>query len=228
MHSIWEKNKSITSIYQARGTNPYVELKKPAETTTNIANNCPLSPSASASHTEARPRVSFRRTRSPPRNSSGEITCDHLSCSSLPSPPTFKRPCEWNRHMDRHDRPYKCHEPGCESNPGFTYSGGLPRHQREVHKMNLSTRKPLFCSFKNCDRSAGAGFMRKKNLEEHKRRRHLGQLAKIHQPTDADANGRPDNSSQTLRKRKATALSRPQTTRTTNPIPNSILRTQEP
>lgn len=78
--------------------------------------------------------------------------------------------------MDKHDRPYKCDQPGCESREGFTYSGGLHRHQREVHKMHMAARRPLFCPFPNCSRSSGAGFTRRENLEEHKRRRHLGEL----------------------------------------------------
>lgn len=48
---------------------------------------------------------------------------------------TFGRKCEWNKHMDKHDRPYKCTMIGCEKIPGFTYSGGLLRHQREVHNL---------------------------------------------------------------------------------------------
>jgi hypothetical protein len=35
--------------------------------------------------------------------------------------------------MDKHDRPYRCSQPECFNLPGFTYSGGLLRHEREVH-----------------------------------------------------------------------------------------------
>jgi hypothetical protein len=35
--------------------------------------------------------------------------------------------------MDKHERPYKCELTGCEQLQGFTYKGGLSRHQREVH-----------------------------------------------------------------------------------------------
>ncbi|KIX05361.1 uncharacterized protein Z518_06233 [Rhinocladiella mackenziei CBS 650.93] len=117
----------------------------------------------------------LRRTRAPPRNEHGQMYCDHINCRGRSQ--TFKRVCEWNKHMDRHERPYKCREAGCELNPGFTYSGGLLRHQREVHKMHLSTKQPLFCPFPNCNRSSGTGFTRKENLEEHKRRRHLEELS---------------------------------------------------
>jgi hypothetical protein len=74
--------------------------------------------------------------------------------------------------MDKHERPYKCAHTGCEKLQGFTYSGGLLRHQREVHKMHGGTKEPLFCPFENCKRNAGSGFTRKENLHEHIRRVH--------------------------------------------------------
>ncbi|KEF58428.1 uncharacterized protein A1O9_06354 [Exophiala aquamarina CBS 119918] len=122
-----------------------------------------------------RVQSAVRRARSPPRNEHNQMYCDHVNCTGKNQ--TFKRVCEWNKHMDRHERPYKCREAGCELNPGFTYSGGLLRHQREVHKMHLSTKQPLYCPFPNCNRSSGTGFTRKENLEEHKRRRHLEEMS---------------------------------------------------
>jgi hypothetical protein len=77
-----------------------------------------------------------------------------------------------SKHMDKHDRPYKCNVKGCEKLQGFTYSGGLLRHEREVHKMHGGTNKSLFCPFSDCKRSLGAGFTRKENLAEHIRRVH--------------------------------------------------------
>jgi hypothetical protein len=74
--------------------------------------------------------------------------------------------------MDKHERPYKCEHTGCEKLQGFTYSGGLLRHQREVHKMHGGTKEQLFCPFENCKRNAGSGFTRKENLHEHIRRVH--------------------------------------------------------
>ncbi len=74
--------------------------------------------------------------------------------------------------MDKHDRPYKCVAQGCEKLQGFTYSGGLLRHEREVHKMHGGTKKSLFCPFADCKRSSGSGFTRKENLAEHIRRVH--------------------------------------------------------
>ena len=114
---------------------------------------------------------SSRPEREPPRNDNGDIICQHEACRDKSE--IFRRPCEWNKHMDKHERPYKCSEPTCEQNPGFTYSGGLLRHMREVHKKGVGpTRRPLFCPHANCIRSTGEGFTRRENLEEHLRRRH--------------------------------------------------------
>ena len=41
----------------------------------------------------ARPRLSVRRARDPPKNPAGHIYCDHPDCQT--APPTFRRPCEW-------------------------------------------------------------------------------------------------------------------------------------
>lgn len=41
----------------------------------------------------SRPRMSVRRARDPPKNSEGQIYCDHMDCQA--APPTFRRPCEW-------------------------------------------------------------------------------------------------------------------------------------
>lgn len=79
--------------------------------------------------------------------------------------------------MDKHDRPYKCLEPGCDKMQGFTYSGGLLRHQREVHKKNQSIGRELYCRFPNCNRSTSRPFTRQENLKEHIRRRHVGEGA---------------------------------------------------
>ncbi|KAK2807938.1 hypothetical protein FQN50_005180 [Emmonsiellopsis sp. PD_5] len=119
----------------------------------------------------SRPRLAVRRAREPPRNSAGQIYCDHRDCQD--QVPTFKRPCEWNKHMDKHDRPYKCSNPDCDKMQGFTYSGGLLRHQREVHKMH-SKGKKLMCPYPDCNRSSGKGFTRHENLKEHLRRLHRG------------------------------------------------------
>ncbi|GAP83077.1 putative c2h2 transcription factor [Rosellinia necatrix] len=84
----------------------------------------------------------------------------------------FVRKCEFSKHMDRHERPYKCADPGCENSPGFTYSGGLLRHEREVHDMHGGPKNPLYCPYNDCPRATGQTFARRENLREHLRRRH--------------------------------------------------------
>jgi hypothetical protein len=74
--------------------------------------------------------------------------------------------------MDKHDRPYKCTAEGCEKLPGFTYSGGLLRHEREVHGKHGGPRNSFNCPHPNCKRNAGKGFSRLENLNEHLRRVH--------------------------------------------------------
>lgn len=123
----------------------------------------------------------FRRARSPPRNEHGQMICDYINCRAENA--TFGRLCEWNKHMDRHERPYKCAEASCKLYPGFTYSGGLLRHQREVHQREVhKTKQPLFCPFSGCKLSSGTGFTRQENLEEHMRRRHQEDSLNDHRP----------------------------------------------
>lgn len=76
------------------------------------------------------------------------------------------------KHVDKHDRPYKCEEATCVDLRGFTYSGGLLRHQREVHKKFGGPKATVFCPFSYCKRSTGTGFTRSENLKEHIRRVH--------------------------------------------------------
>lgn len=74
--------------------------------------------------------------------------------------------------MDKHERPYVCTAIGCEKIQGFTYSGGLLRHEREVHGKHGGPKKKLLCPHVNCKRSSGKGFSRQENLSEHLRRVH--------------------------------------------------------
>ncbi|KAK7530660.1 uncharacterized protein J3D65DRAFT_639100 [Phyllosticta citribraziliensis] len=116
-----------------------------------------------------RGKYSHKRSQEPPKNALGKMICTYSSeCAGI----TFDRKCEWSKHMDKHDRPYVCRHKGCEKLQGFTYSGGLLRHEREVHKMHGGTKKALFCPHQDCKRSMGTGFTRKENLAEHIRRVH--------------------------------------------------------
>lgn len=77
-----------------------------------------------------------------------------------------------SKHMDKHDRPYRCHHASCAKLQGFTYSGGLLRHEREVHGKHGGPKAQLMCPFEDCKRHSGKGFTRKENLNEHIRRVH--------------------------------------------------------
>ncbi|KAL9101576.1 MAG: hypothetical protein Q9163_003176 [Psora crenata] len=147
------------------------------------------SPSASGSSTSRR---SINRDREPLRNAAGTFYCDHADCAH--DPPNFARKSEWRqvlrptlrspgKHMDKHTRPYVCEEPECENIRGFTYSGGLHRHQREVHRQHGGPRASCMCPYKDCKRSSGIGFSRKENLQEHLRR--------VHRQVDTEGKERP-------------------------------------
>lgn len=108
--------------------------------------------------------------RAAPRMNQDDLyICDvSADCAGL----TFHRKCEWSKHMDRHDRPYRCKDPTCAKLQGFTYSGGLLRHEREVHDKHGGPKEKLRCPFPECKRHDGHGFTRKENLTEHIRRVH--------------------------------------------------------
>lgn len=74
--------------------------------------------------------------------------------------------------MDKHTRPYVCDEPGCENIRGFTYSGGLSRHRKEVHRQDGGPKGFCMCPYQDCKRNTGVGFSRRENLQEHIRRCH--------------------------------------------------------
>lgn len=79
-----------------------------------------------------------------------------------------------SKHMDKHDRPYRCPHHSCGKLQGFTYSGGLLRHEREVHGKHGGPKAQLMCPRSGCKRHTGKGFTRKENLNEHLRRVHFG------------------------------------------------------
>ncbi|KAI0538849.1 hypothetical protein GGR58DRAFT_466962 [Xylaria digitata] len=104
------------------------------------------------------------------KNRDGKFICTWHDCSATVK--EFSRKCEWNKHMDKHERPYKCLAAGCENIPGFTYSGGLLRHEREVHRKHGGPKNPLYCPHTGCKRNKSSSFARLENLNEHLRRCH--------------------------------------------------------
>jgi len=77
--------------------------------------------------------------------------------------------------MDTHERIYYCLQPSCSKLKGFTYAGGLKRHEKQIHKMHGGAE--FYCPHSGCSRARGAGraFTRNENLAEHLRLRHSEQ-----------------------------------------------------
>ncbi|KAK5714100.1 hypothetical protein LTR15_011008 [Elasticomyces elasticus] len=126
---------------------------------------------------------SFKRGN-PPQNANLKYYCDFSSeCDGL----TFDRKCEWSKHMDKHDRPYRCPHSQCGKLQGFTYSGGLLRHEREVHGKHGGPKAALSCPYEDCKRHTGKGFTRKENLNEHIRRVHNDKTPAPLQEQDIEA-----------------------------------------
>ncbi|KAI1389575.1 uncharacterized protein F4822DRAFT_205314 [Hypoxylon trugodes] len=128
-------------------------------------------PSASktAGHRSVRRRPIPKPHREVTKNREGKFCCTFPGCSEKVK--TFTRKCEWSKHMDKHDRPYKCAHPECQKLAGFTYSGGLSRHEREVHGQHGGPVNSIVCPHLSCKRHTH-GFTRMENLNEHLRRCH--------------------------------------------------------
>ncbi|KXT03974.1 hypothetical protein AC578_9323 [Pseudocercospora eumusae] len=121
----------------------------------------------------------FKRA-DPPVNAMGKYICTYSEeCTDQ----MFDRKCEWSKHMDKHDRPYRCPHPSCAKLQGFTYSGGLLRHEREVHGKHGGPKAQLMCPHPTCKRHSGKGFTRKENLNEHLRRVHNSKGETSEDPT---------------------------------------------
>ncbi|KAH0562096.1 hypothetical protein GP486_003201 [Trichoglossum hirsutum] len=113
--------------------------------------------------------------------------------------------CEWSKHMDKHDRPYSCSESGCEKLQGFTYPGGLIRHEREVHKKHGGPKEALYCPHSSCKRSSGPGFTRRENYNEHLRRVHGETAERRDEPLEGDDNSDAHVEVGRKRKRKSSS-----------------------
>lgn len=122
--------------------------------------------------TPTRSKPIAKPNREVTKDESGKYVCTWADCKEPDR--KFRRKCEWSKHMDKHERPYICTVAGCEKIQGFTYSGGLLRHEREVHGKHGGPKKRLLCPHENCKRSSGKGFSRQENLAEHLRRVHTG------------------------------------------------------
>jgi len=179
--------------------NPHQTLESPTE---DVMENI----TSLASHHESdapspgRSKPIPKPDREVTKGEDGRYVCTWVGCTEETR--DFGRKCEWSKHMDKHDRPYKCPADGCEKLPGFTYSGGLLRHEREVHGKHGGPRKQLNCPHPNCKRHTGKGFSRQENLNEHLRRVHTDAG-----PQDGEATEEEHEDSKVGQKRKRAAPS---------------------
>ncbi|KAK1783461.1 hypothetical protein QBC45DRAFT_88608 [Copromyces sp. CBS 386.78] len=148
-------------------TQPLTPATAPSPPSQHPQEQSPTTPVAPSS---GRIKPIPKPVRQATKNAEGKFVCMWPGC--VEDVKEFGRKCEWNKHMDKHDRPYKCGAVGCEKLPGFTYSGGLLRHEREVHGKHGGPKNPLHCPHESCKRATGKGFSRLENLNEHLRRVH--------------------------------------------------------
>ncbi|CAH0018023.1 unnamed protein product [Clonostachys rhizophaga] len=140
-------------------------------------------PSPGAESNSSRPKSIPKPDRDVSKQADGKFHCPLDECKE--DVRAFSRKCEWNKHMDKHERPYRCLVEGCENLPGFTYSGGLLRHEREVHGKHGGPKNTVNCPHPNCKRHTGKGFSRQENLNEHLRRVHTSPDNEASPPVDA-------------------------------------------
>ncbi|KAG1884940.1 hypothetical protein F4604DRAFT_1918609 [Suillus subluteus] len=106
----------------------------------------------------------------PRTNEAGEMICDYPEKNPECAEFVVTRKFEWKKHMDKHIRPYKCQSQKCKKLKGFTYSGGLTRHMKDVHGEGKVTLR--YCPESGCPRHSKRPFKRKENFKEHMRRAH--------------------------------------------------------
>jgi len=86
-----------------------------------------------------------------------------FSCGTCQS--TFSQAHDFNRHMKRHDRPYKCPIPNCPSS-GFPSSQDCDRHVKTKHPETVSDEQRHYCPVQTC-KYATKGFTRADNFQRH-------------------------------------------------------------
>ncbi|KZF23895.1 hypothetical protein L228DRAFT_126377 [Xylona heveae TC161] len=124
---------------------------------------------------------------------------------SLPDPipqPTHQCPyCEMSyrcaselkKHILKHEKNYKCREPGCKRNEGFSTPNDLERHKKTVHHIfpRNSTTKMYRCVAEDC-KVNGNIWVRPDNFRAHVRRKHgedrLQELMRLGECYDAVPN----------------------------------------
>ncbi|PVH69910.1 hypothetical protein DL98DRAFT_152489 [Cadophora sp. DSE1049] len=93
-----------------------------------------------------------------------KLRCTVPDC---PEDREFLTKSAWQKHKEKHTKPYTCSVPNCK-HPHFGDKGGLDRHTHEVHGS-----QSLCCPINTCKRHI-RGFHRKYNLLEHQKKCYPG------------------------------------------------------
>lgn len=76
------------------------------------------------------PNIS-KQEQNPPRNADDELICTDPACTNK----TFRRHCDWQTHVNKHRRPFRCSIEGCpRESSGFATKGVLDRHMIRIHQ----------------------------------------------------------------------------------------------
>lgn len=134
------------------------------------------------SHVPSDQRSHVGSTRSR-KSTSTPIKCDHAGCKE-----TFRCNSEYKcvclsltrntsiadlsnrKHKRKHDKPYRCEEPDCKRDEGFTTRNDLDRHKKSVHQIDVHN-KSYKCAGKNC-RNKEKVWPRLDNFKQHVRQMH--------------------------------------------------------
>ena len=113
-------------------------------------------------------------TLKPTPSSSPSQETPGLRCAQCPELSPFKRPRDFNKHMNKHLRPYRCEEGRC--NRRFSTSTSAKRHHASVHR---ATKQLFFCPYQDCPRHQGVqtvGYTPKDSVARHIRLKHREEM----------------------------------------------------
>lgn len=95
-----------------------------------------------------------QHAREPLYNNDGKLYCNNPSCQGKNL--TFKRPSDWKKHVDRHERPYKCIG-RLTAHARIYLAWWTPQTRTRSAKMESTSEEVLFCPFPKCKRGSGKG-----------------------------------------------------------------------
>ncbi|KAI0164419.1 hypothetical protein GGR52DRAFT_585745 [Hypoxylon sp. FL1284] len=112
----------------------------------------------------------------------GKYHCNWNGCDDQAK--EFSRKSAFTKHMDKHELPYLCPQPGCSKT--FASMGVLERHRGEVHRTGKHASRAFHCGWRMCDPRrvvdgvhVGKEFARNDNMMDHRRRVHRSLLQEV-------------------------------------------------